>query len=286
MGVDEVPELPASFSCPISQEVMRDPVTLSDGHSYERRAIERWLLSGHSTSPMTGALLQDTTVVPNHALRNSILEHFQQRGHTLPPLSPEQPSKPASAAAEQRQSMAAADGDGNHDDEGSGAAAAAAAAVDASRLARLEAMAASEPTAVAASGSRRAAGGEGGNSGGGVAQEAAAESAGVVGAEASTMTLGGVSTVSGISSASSEPALELDWEVWEGAWHDFVSGLYVESAEQLRKVMQVSSPWLCHRPQANDWPACRLRPLHSPVLTKRRCVCAPRSRRPTCGDEA
>lgn len=31
-----------SFLCPITQEVMTDPVMTEDGHSYERDAIERW----------------------------------------------------------------------------------------------------------------------------------------------------------------------------------------------------------------------------------------------------
>ena len=52
-------------------------VTLSDGHSYERRSIERWLTS-NNTSPVTNSELPNSDVVPNHALRNSILEHFQR----------------------------------------------------------------------------------------------------------------------------------------------------------------------------------------------------------------
>ena len=39
--------------CPITLEVMRDPVMAADGHSYEREAILRWL-RGHRTSPLTG----------------------------------------------------------------------------------------------------------------------------------------------------------------------------------------------------------------------------------------
>eukprot|EP00900_Chrysochromulina_parva_P014236 jgi/Chrpa1/22813/Chrysochromulina_OHIO_Genome00009326-RA len=40
--------VPLSFLCPMSSEIMRDPVTCADGHSYERTEIERWL-STHST---------------------------------------------------------------------------------------------------------------------------------------------------------------------------------------------------------------------------------------------
>ena len=70
-------EAPASFLCPIGRELMRDPVMCADGHSYERDEIVRWLRD-HHTSPRTGSRLDNTTVTPNHALRNSI-EEFMER---------------------------------------------------------------------------------------------------------------------------------------------------------------------------------------------------------------
>lgn len=66
-----------SFYCPISQQCMHDPVVLADGHSYERRHIERWLQE-HSTSPVTGLPLARQDMFPNHALRNAIEEYFQK----------------------------------------------------------------------------------------------------------------------------------------------------------------------------------------------------------------
>jgi len=68
---------PPSFYCPISQQCMHDPVVLSDGHSYERRHIERWL-QDHGTSPVSGLLLRQKDLFSNHALRNAIEEYFQQ----------------------------------------------------------------------------------------------------------------------------------------------------------------------------------------------------------------
>ena len=62
---------PPSFLCPIGQEIMRDPATCADGHSYERAAIQCWLAT-HDTSPLTGAQLPSKVLIPNHALRNSI----------------------------------------------------------------------------------------------------------------------------------------------------------------------------------------------------------------------
>jgi hypothetical protein len=68
---------PPSFYCPISQQCMHDPVVLSDGHSYERRHIQRWL-ENHNTSPVSGLQLQRKDFFPNHALRNAIDEYFKQ----------------------------------------------------------------------------------------------------------------------------------------------------------------------------------------------------------------
>ncbi|CAE7024751.1 PDE10A [Symbiodinium natans] len=56
---------------------MHDPVILSDGHTYERRYIEKWL-QHKDTSPVSGAKLPQKSFVPNHALRNAIEEYFEQ----------------------------------------------------------------------------------------------------------------------------------------------------------------------------------------------------------------
>ncbi len=66
-------ECESSFCCPITRAKMKDPVMAADGHSYERSAIQRWFRS-KNTSPMTGAPLLNTCVIPNHALRKAIEE--------------------------------------------------------------------------------------------------------------------------------------------------------------------------------------------------------------------
>jgi len=64
--------IPDFALCPITQEVMRDPVILKDtGHSYEKIAIERWL-STCSTDPLTNQRIGDKTLIPNHGLRTAI----------------------------------------------------------------------------------------------------------------------------------------------------------------------------------------------------------------------
>ncbi|KAK6124442.1 hypothetical protein DH2020_041819 [Rehmannia glutinosa] len=46
-------QLPDDFKCPISLEIMSDPVILSSGHTFDRASIQRWLDAGHRTCPIT-----------------------------------------------------------------------------------------------------------------------------------------------------------------------------------------------------------------------------------------
>ncbi|CAM9437747.1 unnamed protein product [Discosporangium mesarthrocarpum] len=64
-------DAPQEFICPITQEVMVDPVVCADGHSYERKALAAWLAT-HDSSPMSNTRLTSSSIVPNHALRNTI----------------------------------------------------------------------------------------------------------------------------------------------------------------------------------------------------------------------
>ncbi|KAJ6798241.1 E3 ubiquitin-protein ligase PUB23 [Iris pallida] len=67
-------EVPSFFLCPISLQIMRDPVTLSTGITYDRHSIERWLFTDeHDTCPITQTTLTDRDlIVPNHTLRRLI----------------------------------------------------------------------------------------------------------------------------------------------------------------------------------------------------------------------
>lgn len=61
------------FLCPITLQRMVDPVTASDGFTYERQAIEEWL-STHDSSPCTGGLMTSLTLAPNVELRERIAD--------------------------------------------------------------------------------------------------------------------------------------------------------------------------------------------------------------------
>ncbi len=62
-----IEQIKQSFMCPITYEMMSDPVVCADGFTYERSAIEAWLARS-LVSPMTGARLSSRALVPNHAL--------------------------------------------------------------------------------------------------------------------------------------------------------------------------------------------------------------------------
>ena len=68
-------DTPSQFICPITGECMRDPVTTADGHAFERKAIERWLLSSN-ISPMTALPLPHKQLAPAIALRQLIDMHM------------------------------------------------------------------------------------------------------------------------------------------------------------------------------------------------------------------
>ncbi|XP_031276728.1 U-box domain-containing protein 8 [Pistacia vera] len=77
-------QFPDDFKCPISLEIMSDPVILSSGHTFDRVSIQRWLDSGHRTCPITKLPLPDQpSLIPNHALR-SLISNFT---HTPLPKS-------------------------------------------------------------------------------------------------------------------------------------------------------------------------------------------------------
>lgn len=66
-------EVPSYFRCPISMELMRDPVTVSTGVTYDRESIENWIVScKKKTCPATMQPLESFDLTPNHTLRRLI----------------------------------------------------------------------------------------------------------------------------------------------------------------------------------------------------------------------
>lgn len=66
-------EVPPYFLCPISLQIMRDPVTLLSGITYDRESIEQWIYSDkHNTCPATNQQMENFDLTPNHTLRRLI----------------------------------------------------------------------------------------------------------------------------------------------------------------------------------------------------------------------
>lgn len=66
--------IPKHFLCPISLDLMRDPVTLSTGITYDRENIERWIEAGNHICPVTNQALKSCDQIPNHSIRRMIQE--------------------------------------------------------------------------------------------------------------------------------------------------------------------------------------------------------------------
>jgi hypothetical protein len=66
-------DVPKGFICPLTMDIMHDPVLDQEGNTYERRAIMEWLRRKHS-SPVSRQPLNEKMLIPNNALRETIHE--------------------------------------------------------------------------------------------------------------------------------------------------------------------------------------------------------------------
>lgn len=68
-----------SFFCPITQEIMKEPViTITKGISYEKTAIINWLKK-NQTCPKTRTPLNADQLIPNYALKNTIEDYLKKQ---------------------------------------------------------------------------------------------------------------------------------------------------------------------------------------------------------------
>lgn len=79
---------PVDFKCPISLEIMADPVTISSGQTYDRSSILKWFKSGNLVCPKTGQKLDSLDLVPNLALKQVIKSYCLENGINLPISKP------------------------------------------------------------------------------------------------------------------------------------------------------------------------------------------------------
>lgn len=72
-----------AFVCPLTKKVMKDPVTIENGQTFEREAIENWFRDctdngRRPACPLTQKELKSTDVNPSIALRNAIEEWIKR----------------------------------------------------------------------------------------------------------------------------------------------------------------------------------------------------------------
>ncbi|CAM0955002.1 unnamed protein product [Alopecurus aequalis] len=103
----EPPAPPPDFRCPISLDLMRDPVVSSSGQTYDRESITRWFGAGKSTCPKTGQVLTNLELVPNKALKNLISRWCRENGIAMEGSEPGKP-EPAPPVASNKAAIEAA----------------------------------------------------------------------------------------------------------------------------------------------------------------------------------
>ncbi|KAG2305822.1 hypothetical protein Bca4012_085398 [Brassica carinata] len=72
---EEEIEIPNYFICPISLEIMKDPVTTVSGITYDRQSIVQWLEKVPSCPVTKQPLPVDSDLTPNHMLRR-LIQHW------------------------------------------------------------------------------------------------------------------------------------------------------------------------------------------------------------------
>ena len=70
-----------SYCCPISGEIMEDPVITPSGITYDKKSIEQWLQK-KAIDPLSKKPLKKEELIPNRALKESIIEY--KKSHNLP----------------------------------------------------------------------------------------------------------------------------------------------------------------------------------------------------------
>ncbi|KAK8449049.1 hypothetical protein SEVIR_7G153600v4 [Setaria viridis] len=86
-----MPLPPEELRCPISLQLMYEPVVIASGQTYERACIEKWFNSGNTTCPKTRKQLPQLSVTPNYCIKGLIASWCEQNGVLVPSAAPESP---------------------------------------------------------------------------------------------------------------------------------------------------------------------------------------------------
>jgi hypothetical protein len=90
--------------CPISGEIMQNPVNVDNGDSFDEKSIAQWL-SNNNTNPMTGEILENKKLTPNLALRRIIIRELEK---LLPKPAQNDNSQPSNSSSSSSSSQSSA----------------------------------------------------------------------------------------------------------------------------------------------------------------------------------
>ncbi|XP_047320138.1 U-box domain-containing protein 4-like [Impatiens glandulifera] len=76
--------IPTDLCCPLSLEIMTDPVIVPSGQTYERAYIRKWLDLGLMVCPKTRQTLAHTNLVPNYTVKALIASWCDKNNVKLP----------------------------------------------------------------------------------------------------------------------------------------------------------------------------------------------------------
>lgn len=85
----QMPFPPEELRCPISLQLMYDPVIISSGQTYERICIEKWFSDGHNTCPKTQQQLSHLSLTPNYCVKGLIASWCEHNGVPVPDGPPD-----------------------------------------------------------------------------------------------------------------------------------------------------------------------------------------------------
>lgn len=85
----QMPIPPEELRCPISLQLMHDPVIIASGQTYERICIEKWFSDGHNTCPKTQQHLLHLSLTPNYCVKGLVASWCEQNGVNVPEGPPE-----------------------------------------------------------------------------------------------------------------------------------------------------------------------------------------------------
>ncbi|XVE72927.1 hypothetical protein DITRI_Ditri11bG0076900 [Diplodiscus trichospermus] len=75
--------IPPLFLCPLSLELMQDPVIVASGQTYDRASIQKWFDTGLTICPKTHQTLTHTNLIPNYMVKAMVASWCEENNLQL-----------------------------------------------------------------------------------------------------------------------------------------------------------------------------------------------------------